>query len=269
MRIKLSDFSMTVEDRGQGLPVLFIHGYPLNRAMWDPQVDGLSEFIRVLAPDLRGHGDSESTPVDDNKSMGYSMDLMAEDCAALLSKLDISHPVVLCGLSMGGYISFAFYRKYPERVKGLILAATRASAESSEGKAARDEAIQLATSKGSMAIAEASLPKILSPKTYVSQTDLVRRVNEIMKINSIDGIIGDLIGMKTRPDSTTLLPEINVPTLMLHGADDQIIPLEEVEAMHAATPGSKLVIIPDAGHLINLEQPELFNRSIRNYLQGL
>jgi pimeloyl-ACP methyl ester carboxylesterase len=260
---------MAVEDHGQGLPVLFIHGYPLNRAMWAPQVASLSEFVRVLAPDLRGHGDSESTPVDDIKSKGYSMDLMAEDCAALLNNLDIRQPVVLCGLSMGGYISFAFYRKYPERVKGIILAATRANDDSPEGKAARDEAIQLAISKGSSAIAEASLTKLMSPKTYTSQPDLVRSVNEIMQRISVEGIIGDLIGMKVRPDSTPLLPKINVPTLLLHGTDDQIIPVMEVEAMHTAIPGPKLVIIPEAGHLINLEQPELFNRSIRNYLQGL
>lgn len=269
MRIQLSDFSMAVEDHGHGIPVLFIHGYPLNRKMWAPQVASLSDIVRVIAPDLRGHGDSLANPGADPKSKGYSMDLMADDCAALLDNLDIRGPVVLCGLSMGGYISFAFYRKFPERVKGLILAATRASADSTDGKAARDEAIQLARRKGSSAIAEASLPKLMSPKTYTSQPDLVRRVYEIMQITSVDGIIGDLMGMKARPDSTPLLPNIHVPTLILHGADDQIIPLTEIEAMHSAIPGSKLVIIPDAGHLVNLEQPDSFNRSIRNFLQKL
>lgn len=269
MQIQLPDFSMQVKVEGRGLPVLFIHGYPFNSDMWSPQIDNLSKFFQVIAPDLRGHGDSEPTPVDNIKSEGYSMDLMAEDCASLLDNLSITIPVVLCGLSMGGYISFAFYRKYPERVRGLILAATRASSDSTEGANARDQAIQLARSEGTNAVFEAGLPKMMSPKTYTTQPDLVQRVNKIMQKTSLDGVIGDLIGMKNRPDSTPTLSNILVPTLIIHGKDDQIIPATEVESMHKAIPKSNLNIIPDAGHLVNLEQPDLFNRSVSRFLQEL
>lgn len=269
MRIQLSDFSMAVKEGGIGLPVLFIHGYPLNNKIWAPQTDYLTDFVRVIAPDLRGHGASESTPVEDLEPQGYSMDLMAEDCAALLDNLNIFHPVVLCGLSMGGYISFAFYRKYPERVKGLVLTATRASADSLDGIKARNAAIRLAKNSGINPIVEASLPKMMAPKTYNQQPVLVHRVHKIMQNISIDGIVGDLIGMKNRPDSTSMLSEIQVPTLIMHGNDDQIIPFEEVETMHNTIPYSELVVLPDAGHLLNLEQPALFNNALRNFLMEL
>ncbi len=269
MRVQLIDFSMAVKEGGSGLPVLFIHGYPLNNKMWTPQLDSLSEVVHVIAPDLRGHGDSESTPVEDLDSRGYSMNMMATDCSALLDRLKINRPVILCGLSMGGYISFAFYRKYPERVKGLIMTATRASADSQESVNARNEAIQLAKNKGINAIIEASLPKMMAPKTYTQHPELVMEVHKIMQTTSLDGIVGDLMGMINRPDSTSMLSEIHVPTLIIHGNDDQIIPLEEVETMHNAIPKSKLVILPDAGHLLNLEQPELFNNTLKMFLQEL
>lgn len=268
MQIQLPDLSMNVKVGGSGLPVLFIHGYPLNSDMWKPQIDDLSEIVQVVAPDLRGHGDSESTPVDKLSSEGYSMDLLAEDCASLLDNLNISKPIVLCGLSMGGYISFAFYRKYPHRVKGLILAATRAGADTPEGVEGRDKAIRLAMNEGINAIIEASLPKMMAPKTYTLEPTLVKHVENVMLKTSLDGIVGDLIGMKQRPDSTPTLSNIRVPTLLIHGKDDQIIPVSEVESMKKAIAKSRMDIIPDAGHLVNLEQPELFNRSVRKFLQG-
>ena len=269
MHIQLSNFLMTYEGHGSGTPVVFIHGYPLNRRMWAHQVESLSDIAHIIAPDLRGHGDSELKPGLDSEPHAYSMDMLAGDCADLLDNLNITQPVVLCGLSMGGYISFAFYRKYPERVKALILAATRASADSQVGKDARDEAITLVKEMGASAIAETSLPKLMSPKTYTSQPELVQRVYEIMQSTSVNGIIGDLLGMKTRPDSSHLLREIDVPTLILHGADDQIITIQEMEVMHDTLPGSRLEIDPDAGHLLNLEQPELFNQTMRSFLQEL
>ena len=269
MQIQLSDFSMSYEDHGSGTPVLFIHGYPLNRDIWTPQVESLSGVARVITLDLRGHGDSKLEPGLDSEPQSFGMDLLADDCSALLDSLSITEPVVLCGLSMGGYISFAFYRKYPGRVKALILAATRANADSQAGKNARDEAINLAKEMGVSAIAEVSLPKLMSPKTYNTQPDLVKLVDEIMQKTSINGIIGDLLGMKSRPDSSQLLGEIDVPTLIIHGADDQIIPIQEIKAMRDSIPGSRLDIIPDAGHLLNLEQPELFNQTIQIFLQEL
>jgi len=259
MRIILPGFTMAYDDRGRGLPLLFIHGYPLNRTLWEPQIDDLSYTTRVLTVDLRGHGESDPMPGP------YPMDLLADDCISLLDALGITTPIVICGLSMGGYVTFAFYRRCAARVAGLILTATRAGADSSESKANRDKSAVLAQEKGADVIAEAMLPRLLSPKTLTARPDLVDRVRKIMRGISIDGIVGDLTGMRDRLDSTPLLNEINIPTLVIYGADDQIIPLSEVEFMHQAIINSELKIIPDAGHLPNLEQPELFNQIVKEF----
>jgi pimeloyl-ACP methyl ester carboxylesterase len=250
---------MAYDDRGRGLPLLFIHGYPLNRTLWEPQIDDLSYTTRVLTVDLRGHGESDPMPGP------YPMDMLADDCISLLDALGITTPIVICGLSMGGYVTFAFYRRYAARVAGLILTATRAGADSSESKANRDKSAVLAHEKGADVIAEAMLPRLLSPKTLTARPDLVDRVRKIMRGISVDGLVGDLTGMRDRLDSTPLLTQINIPTLIIYGADDQIIPLSEVEFMHQAIINSELKIIPDAGHLPNLEQPELFNQVVKEF----
>ena len=259
MRLSLPGFTMAYDDRGRGLPLLFIHGYPLNRTLWEPQIDDLSYTTRVLTVDLRGHGESDPMPGP------YPMDMLADDCISLLDALGITRPIVICGLSMGGYVTFAFYRRYAARVAGLILTATRAGADSSESKANRDKSAVLAQEKGADVIAEAMLPRLLSPKTLTARPDLVDRVRKIMRGISVDGIVGDLTGMRDRLDSTPLLTQINIPTLIIYGADDQIIPLSEVEFMHQAIINSELKIIPDAGHLPNLEQPELFNQVVKEF----
>jgi len=259
MRLSLPGFTMAYDDRGRGLPLLFIHGYPLNRTLWEPQIDDLSYTTRVLTVDLRGHGESDPMPGP------YPMDMLADDCISLLDALGITTPIVICGLSMGGYVTFAFYRRYAARVAGLILTATRAGADSSESKANRDKSAVLAHEKGADVIAEAMLPRLLSPKTLTARPDLVDRVRKIMRGISVDGLVGDLTGMRDRLDSTPLLTQINIPTLIIYGADDQIIPLSEVEFMHQAIINSELKIIPDAGHLPNLEQPELFNQVVKEF----
>ncbi len=263
MRIKVRDITMEHEDLGTRTPLLFIHGYPLDRHLWDEQVSELSDIARVLAPDLRGHGGSDAVPGP------YPMDLHAEDCQAFLDALRVTQPLVLCGLSMGGYVAFAFYRKYPERVAGFILAATRAGAEAPEGKTNRDKAMALAREKGVGAIAESLLPKMLAPKTYQARPDLVARVKAMLEGASLDGVLGDLAGLRDRTDSTSTLATIDRPTLILHGADDQLIPASEADVMRAGIQGSQLKILPDAGHLLNMEQPEMFNGAVREFVWSL
>jgi pimeloyl-ACP methyl ester carboxylesterase len=142
MEIQVNGYRMNYRQSGNGLPVLLIHGYPLNSRLWKPQLEGLADVAHLIAPDLRGHGDSESVPGP------YSMDLLADDCAALLEALDISTPVIVNGLSMGGYIAMAFARRYPERLAGLVLTATRSGADSEAGKTARDQAAKQAREAG-------------------------------------------------------------------------------------------------------------------------
>ncbi len=256
-------FSMAYSEAGKGLPLLFVHGYPLNRRMWEPQLQGLADIAHVLAPDLRGHGESQAVPGP------YSVDLFADDLAAFLDALGIHQKIVLCGLSMGGYIAFAFYRKYAARLAGLILTATRAAADTPQARLARDQSAELARQQGVNAIVDAMLPKLLAPVTYQTRPELVEQARQIMSAISLEALLGDLVALKERPDSTPTLAEIHIPTLLLPGAQDQIIPLQEAQAMHAAIRGSVLEVIPHAGHLPNLENPAAFNAAVRLFLNNL
>lgn len=257
------DFGMAYIDTCDQLTVLCIHGYPLNSAMWEPQMEDLAGTVRVIAPDLRGHGRSEPMPGP------YSMSLLADDCLGLLDYLGIENPVVVCGLSMGGYVAFEFFRRYPERVAGLILVSTKAKPDTPEGKAARDAAIAKAKKEGVAAVAADMLPKLLASQAYDEDSELVEFVQEMMEDTSLEGMVGALQAMKDRPDSTPTLAAIDVPTLIIHGADDQLIPLSEARAMQAAIKGSELVVIPEAGHLPNLEQIDLFSDAVLDFLDTL
>ncbi len=263
MRIKIRDFEIELDDVGSRTPLLFIHGYPLARKIWQPQLDDLWDIARMIAPDLRGHGSSQAVPGP------YSMDELAEDCRAILENLGVKQRVVLCGLSMGGYVAFAFFRKYPERVAAMILTATRAGADSAEGRAGRDKMIALAQEQGVSAIVDAMLPKLFAPATHQARPELVEDVKLIMNRMSLEGVYGDLAGMRDRPDSTPTLADIHVPTLILHGADDQLIPPSEAEKLRDGIKSATLKLLPQAGHLLNLEQPKLFNEAIRDFWQTL
>lgn len=261
MQIQVNNFSMAYSDQGSGTPVVLLHGYPLNRHIFDPQLEALSQQARVLTPDLRGHGDSQAV------ADPYSMDLLAQDVAALLDQLQITEPVILGGLSMGGYITFAFYRLFPERVKGLILTATRAAADTPTAREARQQAAQNARRQGVAAIAEAMLPKLLAPSSREQRPELVNAVRDIMLSTSLEGVLGDLAVMAARPNSTSTLPTIQVPTLVVHGAQDSLIPLAEAQAMQQAIPNAHLEVILEAGHLPTLETPEAFNQVVRQFLK--
>lgn len=262
MRTQLIDFSMAYDESGDGTPLVLVHGYPLNRTLWEAQVKGLSGIARVIAPDLRGHGESE------NPSETLSMQVLAKDLRELIENLRIKEPVVLCGLSMGGYICFDFYRNYPGMVKGMILTATRATADSTEAKAKRDEAAELARVQGPVPISGAMLPKMMAPVTYQNKPNLVEQVRRMMENISTQTIVGDLMAMKNREDSTSWLDKIDVPVLILHGVDDQIIPMNEVDIMKNGIKMSTLILIPEAGHLLNLEKPDIFNQAVMEFIQS-
>jgi 3-oxoadipate enol-lactonase len=257
------EFKMAYEERGVGKPLLLIHGYPLNRSMWQPQLEGLSSLTRIIAPDLRGFGDS-------NPMEGiYTMDLLARDCASLLDHLEITQPVVVCGLSMGGYVAMAFARLYPNRMAGLVLTSTRAGADTPETQANRLASAEQVLKEGIKPVVDAMLPKLLAPDTYTKETQLVYRVKSILERTSVAGARGALLGMKERPDSHQSLKHLDLPALVIHGEDDQIIPTSEAQQMHADLKDSWLVILPSSGHLPNLEQPALFNQALQDFLEKL
>lgn len=263
MRLKLPLYTTQIDDLGSRTPLLLIHGFPLSRALWEPQVIDLSDSARTLAFDLRGFGGADPVPGP------WSLDDLADDCRAFLDAVRVTQPAVVCGLSMGGYVAFAFYRRYRARVAGLVLAATRAGADSPEGRAGRDKMAALAREQGAEAVADAMLPKMFAPKTYTAHPVLVERARAMMAGSSVDGIVGALGAMRDRADSTPTLAEITVPTLVVHGADDQLIPVSEAEKMQAGIEGARLVVLPDAGHLLNLEQPALFNSALADFVMNL
>ncbi len=263
MKLKIENGYLAYDQLGSGIPVLFIHGYPLSRKIWQSQMEGLSDIGSVISIDLRGHG--ESDPFDPP----YTMELLADDCKHLLDNLGIMTPVVVCGLSMGGYITMALYRKFPQIFKGMILTSTRTAADSPEGKANREAAVKNTHEHGVAFNVEAILPKTVSPVTVASKPQLVNAIRSIMLETSLQGMIGALQGMRDRPDSTTLISQVSFPVLIVHGADDQLIPASEAEAMHQHIPNSRLVVIHEAGHLLNMEQPGQFNAAVREFIQAL
>jgi 3-oxoadipate enol-lactonase len=218
---------------------------------------------QVLAPDLRGHGDSQAV------AGPYSMDMFADDMNAFLSGLNITQPVVVCGLSMGGYIALAFYRKYARSMAGLILTSTRAGPDSPEAKSVRQQTMTTVLEKGKAVVIDNMALKLLSPENVQQRPDLMTKAPTIMDKTSPEGILGDLAGMRDRIDSTPMLKDINVPTLVIHGAEDAIIPLSEAQIMAETIPGALLKVIPRTGHLPNLENPRAFNLAVKDFLKRL
>lgn len=266
----INGFRMNYQDAGDGPPLLLVHGFPLDHTLWIHQIETFKGDYRVILPDLRGHGQSEAPPGP------YRMDRMAADLSALLQELKIER-VVLGGLSMGGYVVFAFWRLYPERVRALLLANTRAAADTREGKQNRQAMIERVQAAGKDAIVEDLLLKLLSPATLERKPEVVAHARQMMANTPASGVIGALQGMAQRPDSTPTLATITVPTLIIVGEDDTIIPPAEGEAMRSQilskrddpAPTVGLVRVPQAGHLAPMENPTAFNQALRGFLATL
>lgn len=262
MKAPVNGITLAYDDRGAGLPLVFLHAFPLNRTMWTAQEQALSSRFRVVTVDLRGHGESDA-PL-----WRYTLDQAADDVRGLLDHLSIQQAVFV-GLSMGGYILFACYRKYAERVKGLVLADTRAQADTDEGKRARFEMAQIAYKQGAGAIADIMIPKLLSPSTIRTKPTLVQRVRAMIEGNPVSGIAGDLMAMAERADSIPFLSQIACPTQIIGGELDQATPPSDAQLMADRIPGARLSIIPGAAHLANLEQPDQFSEIVRSFTEDV
>lgn len=259
LRVEVGGAALAVEVRGEGAPILFVHGFPLDHTMWRHQLAALARWKRV-APDLRGAGASSAPQV------GYSIARYAEDLVAVLDVLGIREATV-CGLSMGGYIVFELLRRAPDRVRAVILANTKAEADSPEARRGRDDLAVLVEGKGREALAEQMLPKLLAPVTLAAQPELVAEVREMIRRCSISGIAGALRAIRDRPDSTDTLRAIRVPTLFVAGSEDQISPPSVMKAMAALVPGARFAVIAAAGHLAPLEQPLVTSRVFEDFLE--
>ncbi|MEZ0334344.1 MAG: alpha/beta fold hydrolase [Gemmatimonadales bacterium] len=261
-RLTVNGVNLAVEVRGEGPSVLFIHGYPLDRSIWAHPMAVLDGFRRI-APDLRGMGQSDAP------DLGYSIETYAGDLAALLDALGVDE-VVLCGLSMGGYIAFEFLRRWRRRVRGLVLMDTRAEADTPEGKRARDSAAATAREGGASAIAESMVPKLVGPSTRTEEPEIVEQVRAMVTATPVPGIVGALGAMRDRPDSTADLADLDgLPTLILVGEEDEVIPPARARAMAEAIPGARLVVIPGAAHIPPLERPTATTHALLEFLRAI
>ncbi len=249
-----------IDTGGDHTPVLLVPAFPFNSQMWEPQIESLSERFRLIAPDLQGFGRSDAP---DDRSR-YSMDSYADQLNELLDHLSLDR-VVLCGLSMGGYIAFAFIRRYVERARALVLADTRAEADAPDGRDKRSAQQAQVQAEGVEGVIETLATALLAEATQEKKQDVVERVKQLM-FNPAAGFIGALEAMKNRPDSTDLLSKITVPTLVIVGENDRVTPPEAARKIHEHIGRSRLVVVPEAGHLSNLEAPEAFNGALAEFL---
>ncbi len=256
MRYTRQGVSLEYDDIGNGVPLLLIHGFPLDRTLWRTQIAGLSQLYRVIAPDLRGFGQSSETDGE-----AVTMDQYATDLKSLLDSVNVKQAVV-GGISMGGYIALAFYAQYADRVKGLILANTRAVPDSEEGRQSRLANAQKVGKAGPGFLVENMAPQMLGP---TAKPEIEFTVRRIMARQRAPGIMSALRGMAVRPDRTALLRFATVPVLIVSGSQDSLISPSDSEAMHALIPDGRLVIIPDAGHLSNLDKADAFNHVVREF----
>jgi 3-oxoadipate enol-lactonase len=245
---------------GAGWPVVLLHAFPLSADMWRPQLERAPEGFRMLAPDLRGFGPAGMTPAE-------TLDEMAQDVFAWMDALELDSAAI-AGLSMGGYVALTMFADAPERFASIVLANTRAAADSPEGRAGRDKMSQLVRASGPSAVADEMLPKLLGATSQQSRPDLAPWVRQLIERNSAEGIDGAIRAMKARPDRTPLLSRISRPALVMTGDEDTLIPVAESEAMHGLLPRSQLVVLPHAGHLSNIEVPDEFSTALADFLRA-
>lgn len=249
-----------LDEVGSGVPILLLHGFPHDRSLWSAQLAAPIEGARLIAVDLPGFGESESASVP-------SLDAWADWTIALLDALEIKRAII-GGLSMGGYLAFAIWRRHPERVQGLILADTKAGADSDEARLKRVAMQGTALASGPGAIAEAMLPGMTGRTTRESNPEAVATLDAMMRRASVGAIHDALDALRNRPDSTPTLATITVPTLILCGDEDALTPVAESMAMAAAIPDSQLALIPGAGHASCVEDPAAFSALLSGFIRA-
>ncbi len=248
--------SLYFEEHGHGTPVVLIHGFPLDHTIWNPLVPLLEGKARLILPDLRGYGKSPVTRGT------YDMGLLADDIKEMLDGLNIRQ-AVLVGHSMGGYVSLAFARCYPERLLGLALVASQAAADTPERRQGRLQTAGEVERRGVKSLAKTM------PEKLTTHPDLVEPLRQLILQANPAGVAGALKGMADREDMTRRLSEINVPTLIIAGAQDSLIPLEKSREMERLLPRGWLVEIPNAGHMPMMEAPEMVAEALFRLLEKI
>lgn len=264
MRLKTKDAEIDYEVEGPrtGIPIIFVHGFPFNRSMWKPQIDLLKSDYHVIGYDVRGHG---ASAVGDGQ---YSVEYFVDDLIRLLDHLKISK-VVITGLSMGGYIALRAIERHPERFRGVVLCDTRSEADGNEGKIKRAAQAQAVKASGMKSFAESFVTALFYEKTFQNNPAAVEQVKLMIEHSSPVAVAGTLLALAARTDTTPSLFSIKIPTLILVGQHDVLTPPSASHAMKDKISGAELHVIPKAGHLSNLEQPEEFNEHLLKFLRKL
>lgn len=248
------------QGRKDGLPIIFIHGFPFSSEMWKPQLTALPADFHAVAYDIRGLGNSD---VGDGQ---YTIELFVDDLFSLMDFLSLPS-AILCGLSMGGYIAQRALQRNPERIKGLILCNTKSEADTNQAKINRARTIQLVKAQGVHVFAEGFLTQIFSEVTIQTKPEIVEQIRNIILGTSSLGLCGVQLALASRIDTTDLLPSVAIPTLLIAGQHDSFAPPAVMEAMHQSIRNSEFHVLPHSAHMSNLEDTELFNDILLNFLK--
>lgn len=254
---------IAVHDEGDraGQPIVLIHGFPFNRMMWAPQIEALSKTCRVISYDVRGHGQSDAGEGN------YTMEFFVDDLLGVLDHLKIRR-VIVCGLSMGGYIALRAVERHSERFSGLILCDTKSSADSEEVKKKRAMTAEAVEKNGVSVFADEFAKAVLAEATLATKPRIVETVKNMIRGNSAPNIARTLLAIAGRTDTTLALPRMSLRALVLVGDQDKLTPPASAEIMASALPNAEMHLIPAAGHLANLENPADFNEKLLNFLEN-
>ncbi|HTL48984.1 MAG TPA: alpha/beta hydrolase [Verrucomicrobiae bacterium] len=253
---------LAYSEAGKGKPVVLVHAFPLSSKMWEEQVRLVSRFARVITPEIPGLGKSA-------RQAEPSIPQTAAGVAEILDKLGIHEPVMIGGLSMGGYVMLEFLRQFPERVRGLGFFATRANADSPEVKEKRVKTIEKISREGLAAFVPGVIQNLLGATTRANNPALVKKVEGLILENTGEGVCEATRAMAGRRDSQDLLGAIRCPAIVIGGMEDTFVTAQETEAMQKCIPGAELHLLEKKGHLVNLEAPEIFNGLLERFIRKL
>ena len=258
-----ADSAPPAASSGAGTPLVLLHAFPLDGRMWAPQVEALAGTYQVIVPDLRGFGAAREQAVEE-----AGMDLLADDLLRLLDDRELDR-VVLGGLSLGGYVTLAFLRRHADRVSGLVLLDTKATADGDQAREDRLKMADRALAEGTGFVPEVMLPKLLGQTSREHRPEVVERVAALIREQSPQAIAGAQRGMAARAATTDVLATIKVPTLVVTGEEDVVTGPETGRDLAAGIPGARFLLVEEAGHLVNLEQPEIVNEALLDFLAPL
>ena len=260
LMLNINNLNLSYDDVGEGnIPIIFLHGFPFDKSMWAKQLDFFATTNRVIAIDIRGFGKStdESTPL--------SIDLFSDDLMLFMNQMKISKAII-CGLSMGGFIALNAQARFPDRFEAIILCDTQCIADTIEVKLNRYKTIDEIALNGTLNFNEAFIKKVFCKNSFTNKQEIVTQLRSVVMANPEQIIINGLKALAERSETCSTLSEINIPTLIICGREDEVTPLEQSEFLHTSIKASALHIIDDAGHVSNIEQPEEFNNEISKFL---